>query len=59
MSVSEGNFKVGDIVWGKVRGYAWWPAEVSKCRILHFKSHELNILMWHRVRNSDNKCIID
>jgi hypothetical protein len=23
------KFKVGDIVWAKVKGWAWWPAKVS------------------------------
>lgn len=28
------NFKRGDIVWAKVRGYSWWPAKVSNRTIL-------------------------
>ena len=28
-------FKKGDIVWAKVKGYSWWPAQVTN----KFKSH--------------------
>ena len=24
------NFKKGDIVWAKVRGYSWWPAKIGE-----------------------------
>jgi hypothetical protein len=25
----ENSFHVGDIIWAKIRGYAWWPAKVK------------------------------
>lgn len=32
MSLSERTFKVGDIVFAKVRGFAPWPAIVNKIK---------------------------
>ena len=26
--VNPGMAKTGDIIWAKLRGYPWWPAEV-------------------------------
>ena len=25
----ENLFQIGDVVWAKIRGYAWWPAMVD------------------------------
>ncbi|KAI8919239.1 hypothetical protein DFJ77DRAFT_267958 [Powellomyces hirtus] len=27
---SESNFKPGDVVWAKIRGFPWWPSRVSR-----------------------------
>lgn len=27
------QFKIGEIVWAKVRGFPWWPAKVSSAKI--------------------------
>lgn len=27
---SSNDFKRGDLVWGKVRGYSWWPAIIGE-----------------------------
>lgn len=29
-TISNVDFKRGDIVWAKVRGYSWWPAKVGE-----------------------------
>jgi len=28
--VSHNEFKKGEVVWGKIRGHPWWPAQVTK-----------------------------
>lgn len=28
MSMRVFQFKIGQVIWAKVRGYPWWPAQV-------------------------------
>lgn len=28
--MSDNEFSKGDIVWGKIRGHPWWPAQITK-----------------------------
>jgi hypothetical protein len=32
MDSSNTNFSVGEIVWGKIKGYPWWPAMITETR---------------------------
>ena len=32
MDTSNCNFTVGEIVWGKIKGYSWWPAIITGTR---------------------------
>jgi hypothetical protein len=32
MDTSNCNFTVGEIVWGKIKGYSWWPAIIPGTR---------------------------
>lgn len=29
-TVAANDFKKGDVVWAKVRGYSWWPAKIGE-----------------------------
>ena len=32
-------FKIGEIVWAKVKGFPWWPAKVGKLTNLDLGDH--------------------
>ncbi|KAK7078869.1 hypothetical protein SK128_022091 [Halocaridina rubra] len=47
-SVDDGRLMtVGDVVWGKIHGFPWWPAKVNALRILREQNGETKLQQAH------------
>ena len=45
----EAQFFIGEIVWGKLKGYPWWPGKIvervnSDYKVLFYKDNNYSIL---------------
>jgi len=58
MQEQDISFKIGDIVWAKLRGHPWWPAKVRKQSLLLFPNTDMEINHLDKDLQKSNWCLL-